>query len=504
MNPVAGLMYGFGIALTPDNVVAALSGALLGTAVGILPGLGPTVVLALLLGPTMRMKTEAGLIMLGAIYYGTQYGDSMSAILMNVPSEAPSVVIAIDGYKAARRGRAGAALSVAAMGSFLGASIGLVGLAVLAGPLSQAALAFGPPEYFVITVVGLLVLSKISSTSPWRGLTALGLGLALTTIGIESITGRPRFTFGVTDLMEGVDVVPAVMGLIGMAEMIHMAAKPIMAGEMAKFSYREIFPTFAEWKEAVPASLRGSVLGFFCGLLPGPTMTLATFASYRLERLLSPHTVGKGALRAVAGPKAADDGAISGTLVPLMGLGIPFTSVTAVLFAGLLLHGVTPGPLLIVQRPDLFWGLVAAMYVGNVALLILNFPLVGMWVSVLKIPQSVLSAMLVVLMLIGAYSLRSSVLDMAVVIIMGAVGYAMKQLDYERTLVILGLVLGPMLETAFARSLEMSGGDLNIFIERRIPQVLWTILVAIMIGPYVLRMFKNTFWPPNAHQGGSS
>ncbi len=486
MDPIQGLMYGFGVALTPENFLAALFGALLGTAVGILPGMGPTVVMALLLVPTMNMKVETGLIMLGAIYYGTQYGDSMTAILMNVPSEAPSVVIGIDGYQIARKGRAGAALATAAVGSFIGATIGLIGLTLIAGPVSQAALAFGPPEYFAITVVGLFVLSKISSASLSKGLVALGIGLALTTVGIEPLSGMPRYTFGNTDLLLGVDLIPVVMGIIGMAEMIEIASKNAGLPKAASINYRDLMPTRKEWKKAIPASLRGSVLGFFMGLLPGPTMALSTFASYRLEKRLAPEEVGHGAVQAVAGPKSADDGSISGTLVPLMALGIPFTAVTAVLFAGLLLHGVTPGPTLITERPEIFWGMVAAMYIGNVALLVLNFPLVGMWTSILRIPQPILSAMLVVLMMIGTYSLRNSTLDELVLVLAGVLGYIMKQMNYERTLLILGMVLGPMLEANFGRSLEMSDGDLSVFVTRPIPDVLWVILALVLLGPPIL------------------
>ncbi|HEX9014998.1 MAG TPA: tripartite tricarboxylate transporter permease [Chloroflexota bacterium] len=492
MNPIDGLIYGFGIALTPENLLAALFGALLGTAIGILPGMGPTVVLAILLVPTIGMKVETGLIMLGAIYYGTQYGDSMTAILMNVPSEAPSVVIAIDGHQVAKRGRAGAALAISAVGSFIGATIGLVGLMFIAGPVSEAALAFGPPEYFAITVVGLVVLSRVSSTSLAKGMVALCIGLALTTIGMAPNSGTPRYTFGNPDLVLGVDLVPMVMGLVGMAEMIDIASRSGGLPPAVGISYRDLMPTREEWRKAIPASLRGSVLGFFFGLLPGPTMTLSTFASYRLEKRQAPDEVGRGAIQAVAGPKSADDASISGTLVPLMALGIPFTAVTAVLFAGLMLHGVTPGPNLIDERPELFWGLVAAMYIGNLALLILNFPLVGLWTSILRIPQPILSAMLLVLMMIGAYSLRNSVLDDMVLVLAGCLGYVMKQMNYERTLVILGLVLGSMLEINFGRSLQMSREGLWIFVDRPIPDVLWVILLVVLASPLLYKAFKVT------------
>ncbi len=488
MNPIDGLAYGFSVALTWQNFLAAMAGALIGTGIGILPGMSPTVAVALLLVPTMNLEPETGLIMLGAIYYGSQYGDSMTAILMGVPSEAPSVVIGIDGYQIAKKGRAGAALAVSAIGSFIGATVGLVGLILLAEPVSDAALSLGPPEYAAITVLGLFVLSRMSSSSFWMGLAAVTLGLMFTTVGMDPLSGQTRFIFGHIQLAQGIELIPSVMGLIGMAEMLEIAAKTTALPEAAKVRFRELFPTWQEWREAIPASLRGAGLGFVFGLLPGPSLTLATFAAYRFERRLAPREVGHGSVRAVAGPKSADDGAISGTLVPLMSLGIPFTAVTAVLFAGLMLHGIQPGPALMVQQPQIFWGLVAAMYVGNVALLVMNFPLVGMWMSLLRIPQPVLSAILVMLMMIGAFSLRNSILDIGILLVMGVLGYLMKQFGFDRTLVILGLVLGPMLEMKFRESMEMSGGDLSIFVNRSFSLVLLLALVAVLLGPPLWRL----------------
>lgn len=488
MNPLDGLAYGFGVALTPENLIAALVGALIGTAVGILPGMSPTVAIALLLTPTMNMRPETGIIMLGAIYYGTQYGDSMTAILLGVPSEAPSMVIGIDGYQMSKKGRAGTALAVSAVGSFIGASVGLIGLALFASILSRFALAFGPPEFFAVAFVGLIVLIRmVSGASIWKGVLALCLGLGLKTIGVDPMSSQPRFTFGSTDLLLGVELIPVVMGLVGMAEMFDIAAGGEGLPKVGRVRFRELFPSKREWADAIPASLRGAGLGFLFGLVPGPAVTLATFASYRVEKRLAPEEVGRGSPRAVAGPKSADDGAVSGTLVPLMALGIPFTSVTAMLLAGLLLHGVEPGPVLMLHNPEVFWGLVAAMYIGNVALLVMNFPLVGMWMSLLRVPQPILLALLVCLMLIGSFAVRSSVLDMFVVLIAGGVGYVMKKLHFDRTLVILGMVIGPMLEENFGPSLELSGGDPRIFITSTIPQVLLAALVVVLAGPAIFR-----------------
>jgi putative tricarboxylic transport membrane protein len=315
----------------------------------------------------------------------------------------------------------------------------------------------------------------------------LAFGLLLTTVGTDPIMGSPRFTFSVFDLTLGIDLVPMVMGIIGMAEMFAIAASPHGLPKPTAVKFRHLLPAPREWGEAIPAALRGSILGFSLGLLPGPVLTLATFASYRLEKWLAPNDVGTGSARAVAGPKAADDAAVSACLVPLMALGIPFTSTTAVLFAGLLLHGVQPGPLLMTDHPEIFWGLVAAMFIGNFALLVMNFPLVGLWVNVLRIPQHILSAALVILMLIGSYSLRNSTLDMLVVVCSGLVGYVMKQANLDRTLVILGLVLGPILESNFRQSLEMSMGSLLIFAQRPITRILLFILLVVYILPALWR-----------------
>jgi putative tricarboxylic transport membrane protein len=491
MDPLSGLIYGFHVALTPENLAAALIGALLGTAVGILPGLGPTTVIALLLIPTINLPPETGLIMLGGIYYGTQYGDSMTAILMNVPSEAPSVVIGLDGYEMAKQGRAGVALAVAAIGAWIGASVGLLGLVLLAGVLAPAALAIGPSEYFALSMVGLVILAKVSGGGTWKGLLALAIGLALPTVGQDPLTGFVRFSFGSPELMQGFTLVPVIMGLIGLSGILQLTGTSKTLPKPAPFNFREIFPSAAEWRESIPASLRGALIGFVFGILPGPGTVLSTFVSYRLERRLRPDRVGKGAVAAVAGPKAADDASVSGHLVPLMVLGIPFSSVTAILFAGILLHGIQPGPLLMGQHPEIFWGLVAAMYIGNLALLILNFPLVGMWMSILRIPQPILTALLVLLLLIGSYSLNNSFFDTLVLIGAGVLGYFLRSVDLDRTVVVLGLVLGPLVEKNFRLSLIISRGNPAVFFSTWIDDLLWLLLIVFFVGPLLIRAMAH-------------
>jgi putative tricarboxylic transport membrane protein len=482
------LANGFALALTPENLAAALIGALIGTAVGVLPGMSPTAAMAIFLAPTIGLKPETGLIVLGAMFYGSQYGDSMTAILMNVPSEAASVVISTDGYQMTRRGRAGAALSSAAVASFVGATVGLVGLMLFGPLLSAVAVLFGPADYFDIALFALLLLARIASGSVWKGLLMMGLGLAVTTVGIDPLTGVARFTFGKVVLTQGIELVPVVVGLFGMAELFELTSRAGAFPTIAKLRFREIFPTLAEWFEAVPAMARGAGIGFFLGLLPGPTLTLATFVSYALEKRLPKGLVefGKGAIRGVAGPKAADDAAVSGNLVPLLALGLPFSPVTAVLFAGLLLHGIQPGPLLITQHANIFWGFIAAMYVGNVALLILNFPLVGIWINLLRIRTPVLLSLLMILMFVGVFGYRNSTLDLIVLLVSGLVGYALKQLRFDRTILVLGLVLGPLLETSLREALFISRGNPVVFAARPVGVVVVLGLLLVFALPRVM------------------
>lgn len=487
MNPIEGLAYGFSVALTPENFLAALVGALIGTAVGILPGMSPTMVIALLLVPTIKLSPTTGLIILGAIYYGTQYGDSMTAILMNVPSEAPSIVIGLDGHEMAKKGKAGVALAIAAIGAWIGATIGLIGLVALAGVLGDAALKFGPPEYFVLTAVGLVIMGKLSGAGTWKGLLSLAVGLAVSSVGLDPISGFTRFGFGRPELSGGFDLVPVILGLVGLAGMLRLSGEAKSLPAPPKLAFREIFPTWSEWREAFPASVRGAIIGFLLGIMPGPGTTMSTFVSYRLERRLRPNEVGLGAIPAVAGPKAADDASVSGHLVPLMVLGLPFSTVTAILFAGMLLHGITPGPTIMTQHPEIFWGLAAAMYIGNMALLVLNFPLVGLWLNILKIPQPILSAILILLMMIGSYSLNNNFFDVITTLVFGVVGYVFLHFRIDTTILVLGLVLGPLLEKGFRQSLFLSRGSLTIFFSSWIDNVLWLVLLAFIVTPFILR-----------------
>ena len=485
MNPLEGIVYGFSVALTGSNILAALGGGLVGTFVGVLPGLGPTGAIALLLPISIGLRPETALILLAGIYYGAMYGGSTTSILVNVPGETASIVTAIDGYQMARQGRAGSALAVAAVGSFVAGTLGVVGLMLFTPLLADFALSFGPPEYFAIAVAGLVALSLVSGGSFWQALFIVAVGLGLSSVGMDPVSGLARYCFGSVQLTQGIELVPVAMGLFGMAEVLLVAEEAGGLPHLTAVRWRELFPTMAEWRRAFPAILRGAGVGFFIGLIPGPSATISTFASYNLERRLSKHPqeFGQGAIEGVAGPESANNAATCGHMVPLLALGIPFGPAIALLLAALMMQGVQPGPLMMQERPEVFWGFVASMYIGNLALLILNLPLVGIWVSLLRIPQPILLVSIQIFMLVGTYSVNNSVLDLIVLVVMGVVGYVLKKLKFDAAPMIVAVVLGPILEKSLRTSLFMSRGDFLIFLQRPISAFLLLSALLMLIGP---------------------
>jgi putative tricarboxylic transport membrane protein len=499
MNALDGILYGFSVALTPGNLLAALIGSLIGTFVGVLPGLGPVGAMALLLSTTLTLKPVTAVIMLAAIYYGAMYGGSTTSILVNVPGESASVVTCFDGYQMAKRGRAGAALTIAAVGSFVAGSTGLIGLMLFAPTIANFALSFGSPEYTGICLLGLIALTRISSQSFWKGLIVLGIGLALATVGMEPVSGRSRFTFGIIPLMQGIDLIPVAMGLFGVAEVFLVAEQAGGLPQISSIRLRELFPNGSEWRRSVAPILRGTGIGFLIGLIPGPSATISAFASYDLERRCSkqPEEFGKGAIEGVAGPESANNAATSGAMVPMLALGIPFSPPTALLLAALIIQGVQPGPLLIQNNPEVFWGVIASMYIGNVALLILNIPLIGMWVSFLRTPQPILLAAIFTFVLIGTYSVNNSIVDLIVLMVMGCVGYILRKLNFDVAPMILAIVLGPFMERSFRQSLYMSNGDLLVFLERPISAILLFLVIAFLFAPIVWRLtFRRRLQSP--------
>ena len=493
MDSLEGLAYGFRVALGGQNLFACLIGVFMGTVVGVLPGLGPIGAMALLIPITYSFGPTTALIMLAGIYYGSMYGGSTTSILINVPGEATSVVTAIDGYKMARKGRAGAALAISAVGSFVAGTIGIVLLMFFAPPLAGLALKFGPAEYFSLTLVGLVFLSQLGGGAALKSYAMVLLGLLLATVGMEPLSGLPRFTFGQLELGQGIELVPVAMGLYGIAEVLLIAERITGIPALIKVRFRELFPTTKEWKQSLPPMARGSGIGFFIGLLPGPAAILATFASYTLEKKISnhPEKFGQGAIEGVAGPEAANNSASAGAMVPLLALGIPFAPATAMLLGALMIHGVQPGPLLMSQKPEIFWGVIASMYIGNIVLLILNLPLVGVFASILRMPQHLLMGFILLLCLIGTYSVNNSFLDIYMLIGMGFLGYFLRKLNFNPAPVILGLVLGPMLENSLRESLYLSRGSFWAIISRPIPAFLFTVAIAIILIPFLVRLLKN-------------
>jgi putative tricarboxylic transport membrane protein len=474
------LFYGFSVALQPEHIIVCFLGVLLGTLIGVLPGIGPLGAIAILLPATFRMSPVSAIIMLAGIYYGAMYGGSITSILVNIPGEAATVVTCLDGHEMAKQGRAGPALGIAAFGSFIAGTLGIVGLMIFAAPLAEFALKFGPPEYFGVIFLGMTLLMYLSRGSLLKGVMMAVFGLMISFVGLDPIEGSTRLTFNLLQLWDGIGIVPLAMGLFGIAEIL-INIEESAAPEVLKTKIKNIFPNLSDWMQSKWAILRGSVLGFFLGILPGGGAIISSFISYGLEKRISkePEKFGKGAIEGVAGPESANNSATAGAFVPLFTLGIPSNAVMALLFGALTIHGMRPGPFLMTNHPDLFWGVVCSMYVGNVMLLILNVPLIPLWVQVLKIPYKVLFPLILLFCIIGAYSVRSSIFDVHLTIIFGIVGYLFRKFDYEAAPLVLAFVLGQLFESNLRQSLTLSKGSFSIFFTSPISAV--SIILAIVL-----------------------
>ncbi len=490
---MTGLLGGFLSAFQANNLWPGVLGCLLGTVVGVIPGMAPTAAIGLLLPVSILLGPLPGLIFLAALYYGTQYGSSVSAILMNMPSEPPSVVLARDGYQLTRRGRGGAAIIVAAASSFIGGMLGLFGLAIIAPWVSNFALRFGPAEFLAISIFGLLIMSRFSSPSWGNALVAVGLGVAFSTVGLDPVNGVQRFTMGTITLQHGISVVPIAVGFFGVAEVIRRAyAASGGITKVQKIKLRELIPKRSEWMRSLPASLRGSVVGFVFGSLPGPALVLASYASYKVENILRRgRNEDSDLITGVAGPKAADDCAVGATLGPLMVLGLPFTPVTAVLFAGFVLKGLQPGPTLIKFHPGTFWGLIGAMLLANIVLLILNVPGVNIWVRILRIPGPYLAAVMLLMMIVGVFALNNSWSDVLIMAGSGVLGLLLDSVGLDRAVVILGLVLGPTLEESFRQALISSNGHLGVLVRSNVSLGIYVITLCAVAVPPLIRLTRN-------------
>jgi len=486
MDILQGMVSGFAVCLVPAKLLACFFGVLVGTAIGVLPGIGPAGAVALLIPLTFHMDPASAVIMIAGIYYGTQYGGSTTSILVNIPGEAASVITCLDGYQMTRQGRAGVALGISAFASFIAGTIGVIGLMVLSPPLAEFALKFGPPEIFALVFLAFTLVAFLSSGSMTRSLMMVVLGLLFATVGQEAITAIPRFTFGSVDLQAGLDLVPLIMGLFGISEVL-LSLENMKHGEDAGTvrptpKLWDLLPNRQDWRRSAGPIGRGSLIGFLIGILPGGTGIIGSFASYAIEKKVSKHPerFGQGAIEGVAGPEAANNGAAQGAFIPLLTLGIPGNAVMALTLGALKIHGIIPGPFLIKEHPDIFWGVVASMYVGNFLLLVLNLPLIGIWVRLLKIPTSILYPIIIFFCIIGTFSVSNNIFDVGALFFFGFLGYLLRRLNFDLAPLILGFILGPILETSARQSLIMSGGMFDIFYSSTITAILLGLAVAVL------------------------
>jgi putative tricarboxylic transport membrane protein len=487
------IYFGFSVSLTPMNLFYCFVGVLLGTLIGVLPGIGPVATVSILIPSTFNLNPVSGIIMLAGIYYGAMYGGSTTSILVNIPGEAASVVTCIDGYQMAKQGRAGPALGISAFGSFIGGTFGVVAIMLISPLLAETALKFGPPERFALFFFAFTLIGYLAGKSMARGLLMGVLGLFLGAIGTDDIHGVDRFTLGTLYLRDGIGLVPLAMGLFGLGEILYnIEQREKEVSVMA--TPKNLLPTRKDWRESIWPIGRGTLLGLGIGILPGGMPAVASLISYAVEKRVAknPERFGKGAIEGVAGPETANNAATAGGFVPLLTLGIPTNSVLALLLAALMLHGVTPGPLLLFKYPDVFWGVVASMYIGNIILLILNLPLIGLFVQILKVPYSLLSPLIIMFVLLGAYALNNSVTDVLVTILFGLLGYVIKRYHFEPAPLVLAFVLGPMMETSFRQSLIMSPtGSIAIFFSRPISGTLLIIAILVLFLPLIRQRLKT-------------
>jgi putative tricarboxylic transport membrane protein len=493
MNPLGPLLDGFALALAPEALVWSLAGVTVGTLVGVLPGVGPALTIALLLPLTYQVDAAYAFMLFAGIYYGAMYGGSTAAILLNTPGETASLVTALEGHKMARRGRAGAALMTAAIGSFVAGTLGTVALTFLAGPVVTFALAFGPAEYFALMVLAFVTVSATLTSSVLKGLVSLAIGVLLGMVGIDLQTGQPRFAFGVPELLGGIDVVVVAVGLFAVGETFHLAAGGARSGDGAVTAPGRLRMTAAEWQRSWKAWLRGACIGFPLGAIPAGGSELPTFLSYWTERKLSRHRAefGNGAIEGVAGPEAANNAATAGVLVPLLALGLPTSATAAIMLSAFQSYGIQPGPTLLSTQPGLVWGLIASLYIANVLLLALNLPLVGLWVRLLAIPRPLLQAGILTFATLGTWGIGRSVVDLWLLFGIGFVGFLMRRFDFPLAPVIIGMILGPLAEQEFRRAMTLGQGELAFFLERPLALALFAIAAVALAGPGIWRVLRR-------------
>lgn len=494
MDIFASLMQGFDVVLTPYNLWMATIGCFFGTIVGILPGLGPSATIAILLPLTFGMNATSAMIMMTSIYYGAKYGGSTTSILVNVPGEGASVVTTFDGYQMARQGRGGVALGISAIGSFFAGIVGTVGLIFVAVPLAKFSLKFGPAEYFSLIIMGMLTIVFVGGKSITKSLMSAVIGLALGTVGSDIVQGAPRFVYGVPQLTDGISFVTVTMGVFGIGEVL-VSAEEHLKMKTVDVKFKNLWPTIKDVMDSKWAIIRGTVVGFFVGALPGAGSTIASFISYGIERGVAkdPSRFGKGAIEGVAGPESANNAACSGAMVPLLALGIPGSGATAVMLGALMLYGLRPGPMLFTTSPDFVWALIASMFIGNVILVIMNLPMVPLFAMALRVPYSYLYPAILLICIIGAFSLSINVYDVWVMLIFGIFGYFMKKYEIPGGPLVIALVLGPMLEYSLYQALALSLGDVTTFITRPISGTLLGVaaIMTIAVSFKTVRMKRS-------------
>jgi putative tricarboxylic transport membrane protein len=500
MDTFSNLMMGFSVALTPTNLLFAFAGSLFGTIVGILPGLGPAAGTALLIPLTFHLDPTGAIIMLAAIYYGSQYGGTITSVLMNVPGEAASAITCLDGYQMAKQGRAGAALSIAAIGSFIGGTLATLGLVVAAQPLTKVALRFGPVEFFALTVLGIVLVMGLAGKSMIKALIMAVFGLLIGMVGMDPTRGSPRFTFGLTELLDGVGFIPVIMGLFGVAEVFENLQEEEQ--QVIETTLSSLVPTREDLKVSRWSIARGTVVGFLLGLVPGMTGTASSVLAYVAERKSSkyPEKFGTGVIEGVAGPETANNAHANAALIPLFTMGIPASPSVAVLMGAFMMNGLIPGPLLFKEHASVAWGVIASLYIGNVILLILNLPLIPIWVKFLKIPYTILMTVVLAVMMVGAYTVSNTVFDIFVILLFGVIGYVLRKLDFPLAPIVLTLIMGPPMEKSLRQSLEMSQGDFSILVASPIAATLLASSAIILFSPILKGLWKRWMSQPKAQR----
>ncbi len=498
MSTFDHLLNGFGIALQPMNLMWAFVGVTVGTAIGVLPGLGPALTIALLLPLTYKVDPTAALILFAGIYYGAMYGGSTTSILLNTPGESATIVTSLEGNKMAKNGRAGAALATAAIGSFVAGTIGTIGITFLAEPVVNLALAFGPADYFSLMVLSFVTVSAVLGSSAVRGLAALAVGLFLGMIGIDNQTGQARFTFGLPELYDGINVIVVAVGLFAVGETLYLAFQKSSKKEEEVLEVKDsIMMSKSDWARSWKPWLRGSFIGFPIGAMPAGGAEIPTFLSYYTEKKLTKHPeeFGNGAIEGVAGPEAANNASAAGVLVPMLALGLPTSATAAIMLSAFQSYNINPGPQLFATKPELVWGLIASLYIGNIMLLVLNLPLVGLWVKILKIPTPLLYGGILVFATIGTYGISRSVIDLMLLYTMGVMGFFMRRYDFPTAPVIIGMILGPLAEQNFRQAMTISQGDMTTFLTKPISASLLALALLAIVGPRLWAMMRNRTTP---------